>query len=168
MTIAPLLAIHLLAVQTAPILKPGDRVRVIAPAVSPDPVVGTLVTLGADTLVVQDSATWRFAFGAVQRVGVSRGRKSNAVVGAGYGLLAGVGVGLLITSSCEPDLIFNSKAQCMLAGAIFFGAAGTLVGAVTGAFVRTERWRDVPLDRVRMSVVPRSGGGVQGRAALAF
>ncbi len=41
---------------------------------------------------------------------------------------------------------------------------GGVVGGIIGYFVKTERWEEVPLERLRVSLTPRGDGQV----ALAF
>ena len=36
--------------------------------------------------------------------------------------------------------------------------AGAGIGGLIGAFVKTDRWEAVPLDQLRVSVVPQRGG----------
>ena len=165
LTAAPLTAI---ASQESPVVKPGDRVRIMAPSVSRAPFAGTLVTLQTDSLVVQGGAnTWRLSLASVERVELSRGRKSNVLLGAGIGLLVGAGIGAMIGSGCDTEL-FATKGECIALGAGVFGGAGALVGAISGALTRTERWAEVPLDDLRISIMPRRGGRVQFMASLSF
>jgi hypothetical protein len=35
---------------------------------------------------------------------------------------------------------------------------GAAVGLVVGAFTKTDRWEEVPLDRLRVSIVPQRDG----------
>jgi hypothetical protein len=166
--VAPLATI---ASQQSPAVKAGDRVRVIAPSVSGSPFVGTLVALEADSLVVHDTVnTWRLSLASVEQVDLSRGRKSHALLGAGIGLLVGAGVGALAGSSCEQVMYDTgiTQGECIAIGAAAFGAAGALLGAVTGALVRTERWAQVPLDRLKVSLAPANGRALTFSVAFRF
>ena len=42
--------------------------------------------------------------------------------------------------------------------AVVMGGFGAGVGAITGAFIKTDRWKEVPLDRVRVSIAPKRDG----------
>jgi hypothetical protein len=44
---------------------------------------------------------------------------------------------------------------------------GIPIGTVVGALIKTERWEKVPMDIVRVSVVPR-GGGVTVGISIAY
>ena len=59
--------------------------------------------------------------------------------------------------------------DCNFAGgfAVGFGigfAGGALIGVAIGGFIKSDRWEEVPLDRLRVSVAPQ----VDGRFALGF
>ena len=167
LTVAPLVTI---ASQELPPLKPGDRIRATAPTFSPGPLVGTVVAFEAESLMVQGGTrTWRLSRASLTGLDVSQGRRSHAGLGAGIGLLVGAGVGALIGSGC--DVIegpVSSEAGCIAIGAAVFGGAGALVGAVTGALVRTERWAEVPLDRLRVGFTSDGGRALKLRASLRF
>ena len=48
-----------------------------------------------------------------------------------------------------------------------FGAVGGIFGAVIGAASGGDRWEEVPLDRLRVSVMPQQGGfGIGARIAF--
>jgi hypothetical protein len=159
-----------IASQQAPRLKPGDRIRAQAPSASPGPLVGTVVAFQADSLMVQgDTKSWRLSLASITRLDISQGRRSRAGLGAGIGLLVGAGVGALIGSGCDAIVVpVSSEAGCVVVGAAVFGGAGALVGAVTGALMRTERWAEVPLDRLRVSFTSDRGRALTLGASLTF
>ena len=167
LTVAPLVTI---ASQELPPLKPGDRIRVAAPTLSPGPLVGTVVAFEADSLMVQRGTdTWRLSLASLTRLEMSQGRRSHAGLGAGIGLLVGAGVRAVIGSGCHAVVVpVSSGVGCIAVGAAVIGGAGALVGAVTGALVRTERWAEVPLDRLRVSFTSDRGGALTIRASLRF
>ncbi len=146
--------------QEPPPVKPGDRVRVTAPDLQINKYDGSLVSLTGDTIAVD---TLRVAFRSVTRLDVYRGRRSHWIRGAGVGLVIGAGIGAIaiasqvdwsLSSSCDPF----SNAQCVLIGAGLGAAVGIPVGALIGLGVRTDRWHEVPLDRLRVSFAPQRGG----------
>ena len=51
---------------------------------------------------------------------------------------------------------------CPLAGAaifaLFFGPPSILTGAVIGALIKTDRWEEIPRDRVSLSVASQRDG----------
>ena len=50
--------------------------------------------------------------------------------------------------------------------AVVFGAGGALLGAVTGAFIKTDRWEEVPLDEIRVGLSPFASDGVAVSVSL--
>ena len=151
-------------------LHSGDRIRATVPGVSPGPLVGTVVAFQTDSLIVQGgTSTWHLSLASLTHLDVSQGQRSHALLGAGIGLLVGAGAGVLIASDCDTvEGPFATQGQCTAVGAAVFGGAGALVGALTGALARTERWAQVPLDRLRMSLTPNPGAALQLRASLSF
>jgi len=137
----------------------------MAPSVSGGFLVGTLVALDADSLVIRGSVdARRLSLASVEHVDLSRGRKSHARLGAGIGLLVGAGAGALASCDNENNQSDLVPIQCIAMGA----AAGALLGAVTGALVRTERWEQIPLDRLRMSFTSDRGSAWTLRVSISF
>lgn len=160
----------------APLPQPGTRLRVTHPCEQAgQPTAGgdrtgcrsegTLVLWQGDTLTVASGqSTTRYGVNAISRVQVSRGTRSHRLVGAGIGFLAGGGVAAAVlytggsTSSCDQ----SANQDAMSAGeCLGLAAAGGLVGAglgaLVGGFFRSERWDDVPLERLRVSLGPMAG-----------
>jgi hypothetical protein len=78
------------------------------------------------------------------------------------GTLAGAAIGALAgAAGCEDSFIF-SRDECI----VMTGATGMLIGiplgALTGALIKTERWENVPMEIVRVSVLPQGGGVTVG------
>ncbi len=154
-------------------------VRLLVPlatlsAQSPLPIQpGTQIFRG-DTVILD---TTECPLASVTRLDVHRGRHGHPWRGALFGVLTGRLIGMMIgqdTEQCknvgwEPCgwLCFNGprdwryKESCTtdmsLASTIaMFG--GAAVGLVVGAFTKTDRWEEVPLDRLRVSIVPQRDG----------
>lgn len=144
-----------LAAQEAPV-DPGARVRVTAPDLGIDKYTGVLEGVVGDTLAVD---TLRLALASVTRLEVHRGRKSNvgkgALIGLAGGAAAGVGFSVWFTNAGEFD--FDKVALVFVP---IFSAAGTGIGALLGAASKVDRWEEVPLDRIRVSVTPLGNGGL--------
>ncbi len=140
-------------------LQPGQRVRITAPHLGISKHSGILVAVDGDTLTVD---TLRVALMNVTRLEVHRGRKSHARMGAVVGAIALGGFGAAfqpLSGSHEGDCS-RSDTICLGRGAsAAIGAAvGGLFGAVVGALIKTERWEEVPLDRLRVSFGPQRDG----------
>lgn len=171
------LAVMLLAVPTgtaaaqdATSLEPGQRVRVTAPALGLDRHEERVAAVLGDTLVLTST---RCSLADIERLDVHTGRRSYAVtgglIGAAVGLVIGTGVGVAEQSryDCDPQ---NAWAPCippLPTIPIMLGLLGGTVGAVTGAFIKTDRWEEMPLDGLRVSVAPRPGGVALG-ISIAF
>ncbi len=96
---------------------------------------------------------------SLTRFEVHRGGKSHVGAGAGYGALAGAVIGVgsaaILCSSDDCDE-YTGAVYLVLGGG---GAvAGLLIGSIVGALITTERWEEIPLDRLRVSVVPQRDG----------
>ncbi len=136
-------------------IEPGARVRFEActPVCRTDK--GNLVAFNSDSIVlaVGESATRQaLPLASVTRLETSRGQKSHAVSGGLIGLPVGVGAGLLATQPImdalglfgedEDDLIY--RAGIPIAG----GVLGGLLGMGIGALIKTDRWEEIPLNRL--------------------
>ncbi len=156
-------------------VRPGARVRVTGHFCqpfysncvggSPQHRVGSFVAWKADTLVVQSNGdTLSVPVDLVTTLDVSRGRKSNAATGAGIGLVVGMVTGAVLGyASFEECVSFciasvDGRGETAIVGAVLLGLGGIVVGAVTGAFIKTDRWEEVPLDRLRLQVAPQRDG----------
>jgi hypothetical protein len=126
---------------------------------------GTLVLWQGDTLTVASGQSiTRYGVGAISRLQVSRGTRSHRLAGAGIGFLAGGGVAAAVlytggsTSQCDQSANQDamSTGECIGLTALG-GLAGAGLGAIVGGFFRTERWEDVPLEQLRVSLGPLAG-----------
>ena len=162
-----------LAAQQDTLVVLGARVRVTAPTVAENRLVGTVAAVDADTLVLgvkHGTSSLAIPFASMTSLEVSRGKKSNVGKGLGIGFLAGAALGAVIGFAAGDDppgfLAFSSE-QKAAAGAILGGLAGGVIGGVVGATGPSERWETVPLDQIRVSLTPR-GGGLEVTAKFVF
>ena len=152
--------------QDLPPLQRGQRVRVTAPTLGINKLPAVLQSLSGDTLVVHADTTVVCALSETTRLDVYAGRKSRLWLGAGIGLLAGATAGAITWTSIG-DCGFIEDTECRVYGALLFGGIGAVAGGVTGLLIKTDRWKEVPLDRVRVSVAPRPNGiGIGARIAF--
>lgn len=153
-----------LSAQQGPPVTAGDRVRVTAPTTNPDPILGTLVSMGADTCVLEvrgRAEPITLPLVSVTNLEVSRGKKDHALVGAGVGF----GIGAVSGGVLAAGLGENANAG---AGILLFGLAGSLVGTAVGAFIRTEGWEVVDLQSVRASLTPLGSRGLAVSVSFRF
>ena len=110
------------------------------------------------------------------RLEVGQGQKRHVGEGALIGSLVGIPIGIAIATAATPKEkecgggLGNEKNHqtCITQGGIagFFG--GMLVGALIGSAIRGDRWKEVPLDRVRVSLGPQRDGRFGFGASVRF
>ncbi len=100
--------------------------------------------------------TIRHPIASLERLEIPAGRKSHTWLGAGIGLLVGAGAGATLYP--ESDCGFVETTECKLYAALILGGAGAATGAVIGMLIKTDRWEEVPLDRLRVGVMPHRDG----------
>jgi hypothetical protein len=78
----------------------------------------------------------------------------------GIGLLAGAGIGAAVGAIMDCDEALWGEPESVCVGVVAFVDAGTelLLGTAIGFSIRTDRWEEVPLDQLRVSVVPQHDG----------
>ena len=148
------------AVPTGPYsLKPGSRVRITAPQLGGEPLVGTLVGLEPDRILVKRGSSdlpTLIPRSSVVKLEVSGGRKSKTGRGAMIGLGVGAMPGLLLTFG-DYNSDTHSSGPNPAAVAVIGAAGGALVGAAIGWALKTEEWKPA---EVAAAVAPLRGGGV--------
>jgi F0F1-type ATP synthase membrane subunit c/vacuolar-type H+-ATPase subunit K len=160
------------AAQSPGLPTPGSRIRVRTVDVPYAWVSGTVRAQTAEALWLDEQM---LPLESITHLEMSGGRKSHFLTGLGLGTLAGVGLGLAMRASLEDDLRNTDDFYDGLGIAVVGVAAlpaGIMIGAMTGGLVgaiwRTERWRAVSTDRLRVAVVPTSRGGLGVGVEVAF
>lgn len=160
------------AQEQMPLPQPGERIRLMACTPVCEDLEGTCEALSGDTLRVriEERATpTAISLASVLKLEVHRGQKSNVGTGAIMGFVLGAAAGAIA------GVVFCSNEHCsgvtpgqaaLYAGAVA-GAGGAVLGAGLGALTKRDRWEEVPLDRLRVSVVPRRDGVALG-ISIAF
>ena len=69
---------------------------------------------------------------------------------------SGAGLDLLIAAE-RVDTEVPASDYVLLTG--IFAAGGAGIGALIGSFSKSERWREYPLDRLRVGLLPSGDGG---------
>jgi hypothetical protein len=136
-------------------LSPGIRIRIHSQHSAP--LVGNLVSLGADSLLVALSPadTARVALESIMQVEISQGSRSNAGKGAKTGLLIG-GLGgavlgaIAAASQNENDFLYVPPAQLVVGGALGWGVLGAGIGALIGSGSHSEKWTPTVLPTVKV------------------
>ncbi len=169
-----------LAAQQDTLVVPGARVRVTAPTVAENHLVGTVAAVDADTLVLgvnHGTSSLAIPFASMTSLEVSRGKKSKAglgaIIGAPIGLVAGALIGYAASGGGGTFPLgeglerLEEGGDAMAAGALLGGLTGGLIGALIGSSIKVDRWETVPLDRIRVSLTTR-GGGLEVSAKFVF
>ena len=137
-------------------LQHGVRVRVTAPDCGLRGQARTYQVLRGDTLVF---LTTECPVASVTRLEVSRGRETHVEAGVYLGAPAGALATLAICQLVEPPC-----GDLTVTLAFIYGALGGLLGAIVGFAIETDRWEEIPLERLRVSLVPQR----DSRFALGF
>jgi hypothetical protein len=126
--------------------------------------IGVIASAGDSLRLTADGATHSYSLGAVRRLEVSDGTRSRWQTGAAVGLLIGGGATYFVTHSggstapCDRDQNQDAMSGTECLGLVALGGAvGAGLGALIGGRIRSERWRHVPLERLRFGLGPRGG-----------
>ena len=144
-----------ISAQEPPQVEPGARVRVTAADNAIRNRVGTLRELNADSIVLEDGLMLPLA--SVTRLELSRGRTANQTPGIVVGFLAGATIGAVWGASAAREIDESATAVTLLAAGIG-SALGAVIGGIVGLGIRTDRWEEVPLHRLRVNPTPQPGG----------
>ena len=176
LAVVPLLIpLQFTSAQQVPPIETGSRIRVTAPALGVDKLVGTSVEADATRIRVQaddQASPMTISLTDVTRLEVSQGQKSRVGRGALIGLGVGAGVGAVLGFVLGSEACIDSGSTCPGFGALVVGGGlgilGAGVGAGIGALIKSERWEEVPLDRLRVNIVPLRDGRFALGLSVAF
>ncbi len=164
------------------VLAPGARLRLTAPAIARERMVGRLISEDADSLRLEvGTGVITLPRESVTKVEISHSRSRRAH-GARLGLLvgavAGAALGYAMGEDQKDAVPFCTLGGCATLGpfwlnkpasaaavGIFFGAVGAGVGALVSP---GEKWASIPNQRVRLSLAPAPGRGVVAQLTIGF
>jgi hypothetical protein len=167
MRLGTLLAMFVLASPTDAVaqelpLQPGQRVRVTTvPSRHLVGYDGTFQQVHGDTLILESMS---LLLSDVMRLDAHKGTRTSVLLGMVLGLPIGAGVGYLVGTGADEAGGLEGMAE--LVGAVVGGVIGLFAGGALGA-TSVDKWEEVPLDRLRVSVVPTYRGVGLG-ASFAF
>ena len=152
--------------------KYNARVRIKAPSIAKNRIIGTLVNMTQDTLIIQSGRTFfQVPSSSISNLEVSIGYKRNT--GKGFKIGLGIGLGIIALSVLgiiytADDTEWDGLLAAYLFGYVVLPAAAltTLTGTLIGAATKSDKWVKVPPDRLNLSLAPTSTKGL--RAALTF
>jgi hypothetical protein len=153
----------------------GRTVRVTAPSLFPKVLEGRAAALSGDTLRLEDCRPnldlQIIPVSTITRVQVQDGRKGHTL----EGVLIGTGVGLAIwgvaelsDDSDEGEFLHGLDENLSKAFLVIFTAGGAVTGGIVGTLIRSDRWRDVPVGDMKVSLVPVAGRRVGLSLAIRF
>ncbi len=144
--------------QEQPPVESGARIRVTAPSVFSDRIVGTVVSWESEQLVLRLGpeklyGTTTFPIDSIIKLEISSGNMSYFGEGALIGSLVGGIFGYL---ACGGILFCADRARA----AAIFAVPGVALGALIGRASSSTIWKDVPLRQLRVSFGPQRDGGL--------
>lgn len=149
------------AAAQSPVITQGQRVRLSAPSLGLERQPAVVEEYRGDALLVIADSALSIPVTSLTRLEVYRGRHGHFWKGAGIGFLAGAVAGALLgpsLSECPSYGCDTSPALQRAVGGVAFGLAGGLVGGLVGGLAKTDRWVELPLDQVRVSIAERRAG----------
>lgn len=165
---------HPTRVQELPIVQPGEPVRIwhgwrmLGRRQVRDSHRAVFTELTSDSLVVQLIEPWErlaLPLDSVARLEVYQDRRANTAQGAAAGGVAGFFVGLVVGMDKKAECEEQGKWMCGVEGGGWATAGlmgGAAVGALVGSLIKTDRWEEVPLDRLRVYIAPHPNGFAAG------
>lgn len=146
----------------------GPRVRLKAPSVSTEWIIGRFSGSTDDTLeVLTERGRVRVRRALVDDFEVSMGRHGNTKKGLAIGLLLGATAAILHKPSDTTNADLRGQENLIDAYVTLVGVpAMTLAGTLIGFVIETEKWVEVSPSRINLSIAPTRERGL--RAALSF
>ncbi|MDE0396865.1 MAG: hypothetical protein OXL96_03570 [Candidatus Poribacteria bacterium] len=144
------------------------RVRFNAPSISKSRMVGRLVKMKQDTLIIQQGRRfYEVPRSSISNLEISLGQHRNTDKGMLFGFVLGTAIFAATTITAEetPDSFLDEKALAELFGAIG-GVSIFFISTLFGAASKSDKWVEVPPQRLNLSLAPTSTKGL--RAALTF
>ena len=139
------------------------KVRVQAPSIQKRRISGRLIKMTQDTLVIQRGHTFfQVPVSSISNFEVSIGRYRNTNRGIAIGV--GLGFAIIAPSVLREDPEWRGLAFLVYGGTISLPIC--IVSTLIGAMIKSDKWVEVPPDRLNLSLAPTSTKGL--RAALTF
>ncbi len=144
-------------------LKRGHKVRVYAPSISGERIVGEVGQLTDEIVEIlpsgQSHARHRVPLAEVERLEISRGSWS-IPLGLVIGSMAGAVASLPLAKQCGEDVpsMGYSAGECAIMVPVGFGLAGGALGAGIGWLIGADNWEAIPFDQLRVQPVATPDG----------
>jgi hypothetical protein len=152
--------------RASPSITVGSRIRLLAPAVVTGRIEGMVIQLDGKSLLVggEDRTPVSVSREAITQLEVSTGRHRQTLKGMCIG--AGIGALLGFATGCVPMVGCDERNRG--GAALIYALPGALYGAGIGALIKRDRWSAVPLDRLRVTLVPTRGRGLGLSLSMSF
>ncbi len=140
---------------------------------TPDRVIGSFASIDSATLylTLENGDRLSVPRDVLESIDASAGRRSHWIRGAGIGALVGLAFGgtVAIVGGADEDDGLDALDRAMYGAVILTTTAGgAVLGAITGALIRTEQWEPVAQSDLRWGVGPVAGGGLEVSVSLRF
>jgi len=144
---AALFPVPLAGQDVAPPAPRDSRVRVTMEVPAGLEFVGTLDSWDAESLSLSgpDGPPGRLELSEMAKLEVSRGMKGNAGTGALIGTAVGLVGGIVGAALSGYDNETDELGMARMAIVSYSTIGGAALGAVTGAFIKTEKWQELPI-----------------------
>jgi hypothetical protein len=165
--VVPLVAVSMLLTvgglnaQQSRAIPSGQRVRVTAPDCDLRKQRANLDGWRGDTLVL---GMVYCPLASVARLEVNRGSSGHAAIGLLVGWFVGAVIGYSTADECPANEQYGLRRMSCFghidpwAAMVLGSVVGAGLGTVIGAFIKTDRWEEVRLDRLRVSFAPQRDG----------
>jgi hypothetical protein len=112
----------------------------------------TFSTATDSTITFNDGRDNTLLYSSIDKMHVKRGQKTKVVTGALIGIMTGASIGLALGSGHEDD-IGGAPFIFATAGA----GLGLIAGSLVGLAIKTDRWKEVLLQELRLSTSVNGG-----------
>ena len=158
----------------------GKRIRILAPGVvyrqTRDgrfyPVLGTINALRRDTIVFESKrydSLMAVPLSAIQKIEVSKGKRPRVLLYGGLGFLLGSAAGFVIgVADGEGGRNSDSHFLLCIERAVIGGLSGLLGGIVWSLTAPSEKWGEVPLDKLKIGLIPMRNQEFVITASISF
>jgi hypothetical protein len=143
----------------------GSKVRLLAPTVAEGRVEGVVLQADQEFLTVSGKRPdpLRVSRQAITHLEINTGRRGHALKGMWIGGLTGA-----VWAGSHPCVNEGCAEGFSVEFAVYGGLLGGLSGAGIGALIKTDRWTEVPPDRVHVGLAPVRGRGVALCVSVAY
>lgn len=138
----------------------GSRIRLLSSALGSQPVRGTVADVGADRLTIRTDSQEQLVVprSSIGRLDISTGQHRQTIRGILIGTVAGAALSVVlpkcVNEGCSSGASFDSTF------AVLYAFGGAMCGGLIGTAIKTEGWRAVPLNSMRVGITPRAGRGI--------